>query len=313
MKKIQSIPYPTYTTAERDALVGVLLNTKINNSDTGKVEEYNGSTWVESIGSTIVVDAVPTDGSANPVSSNGVFDALATKVDENGVIAGATKTKITYDSKGLVTGGSDATTADISDSTDKRYVTEAEKTVLGNTSGVNSGNQTATTLPVTPPIGFTSTDMQGLSDEFGADIQAIEASTIPPVVSGEKVVTRTPTSVNVDKDIIEMQIAAGTIASANWTTGQATYTGTQGQTTYDSNYKYECIGTNLWIRTALMEARLELYLSPDIDDSGGAKTSAQLDVAYPSAKIGQKVWGTTLYVYEKKATNLWRKTSFTIA
>ena len=33
MKKIQSIPYPTYTTAERDALVGVLLNTKINNSN----------------------------------------------------------------------------------------------------------------------------------------------------------------------------------------------------------------------------------------------------------------------------------------
>ena len=33
MKKIQSIPYPTYTTTERDALVGVLLNTKINNSN----------------------------------------------------------------------------------------------------------------------------------------------------------------------------------------------------------------------------------------------------------------------------------------
>ena len=46
MKKIQSIPYPTYTTAERDALVGVLLNTKINNSDTGKVEEYDGVNWV---------------------------------------------------------------------------------------------------------------------------------------------------------------------------------------------------------------------------------------------------------------------------
>ena len=30
IKKIQSIPYPTYTTAERDLLVGVLKNTKIN-------------------------------------------------------------------------------------------------------------------------------------------------------------------------------------------------------------------------------------------------------------------------------------------
>jgi hypothetical protein len=48
MKKIlQSVPYPTYTTIERDALVGVLKNFKINNSDTGKVEEWNGSAWIE--------------------------------------------------------------------------------------------------------------------------------------------------------------------------------------------------------------------------------------------------------------------------
>ena len=46
MKILQSIPYPTYTTAQRDALVGVLVNYKINNSDTGLVEEWNGSTWV---------------------------------------------------------------------------------------------------------------------------------------------------------------------------------------------------------------------------------------------------------------------------
>ena len=47
MKKIlQSIPYPTYTTAERDLLVDVLKNTYINNSDTGKVEEYDGVKWV---------------------------------------------------------------------------------------------------------------------------------------------------------------------------------------------------------------------------------------------------------------------------
>ena len=47
MKKIiQLIPYPTYTTIERDALINVLKNTLINNSDTGNVEEYDGTTWV---------------------------------------------------------------------------------------------------------------------------------------------------------------------------------------------------------------------------------------------------------------------------
>ena len=62
------------------------------------------------------------------------------KVDENTAITGATKTKITYDAKGLVTAGADATTADIADSTNKRYVTDAQLVVVGNTSGTNTGD-----------------------------------------------------------------------------------------------------------------------------------------------------------------------------
>jgi hypothetical protein len=72
--------------------------------------------------------------------------ALNSKVDENTAITGATKTKITYDAKGLVTAGADATTADISDSSNKRYVTDAQLTVIGNTSGTNSGNETTSTI-----------------------------------------------------------------------------------------------------------------------------------------------------------------------
>jgi hypothetical protein len=66
--------------------------------------------------------------------------ALDGKVDENTAITGATKTKITYDAKGLVTGGADATTADIASSTDKRYLTDAQLVVVGNTSGTNTGD-----------------------------------------------------------------------------------------------------------------------------------------------------------------------------
>jgi hypothetical protein len=61
-------------------------------------------------------------------------------VATNSAITGATKTKITYDAKGLVTAGADATTADIADSLDKRYVTDAQLTVIGNTSGTNTGD-----------------------------------------------------------------------------------------------------------------------------------------------------------------------------
>ena len=77
---------------------------------------------------------------ANKPVSTATQTALDGKVDENATITGATKTKITYDAKGLVTSGADATTADIADSTNKRYVTDAQATVIGNTSGTNTGD-----------------------------------------------------------------------------------------------------------------------------------------------------------------------------
>lgn len=83
--------------------------------------------------------------------------ALDAKVTANAGITGATKTKITYDAKGLVTGGADATTADIADSSNKRYVTDAQLTVIGNTSGTNTGDQDLSSLaPKTSPTFATS-------------------------------------------------------------------------------------------------------------------------------------------------------------
>jgi hypothetical protein len=90
---------------------------------------------------------------ANKPISTATQTALDGKVDENSSITGATKTKITYDSKGLVTAGADATTADIADSLNKRYVTDAQLTVIGNTSGTNTGDQTSI-------VGITGTKAQ---------------------------------------------------------------------------------------------------------------------------------------------------------
>jgi hypothetical protein len=77
---------------------------------------------------------------ANKPVSNATQTALNAKADKTS-ITGATKTKITYNGQGIVTAGADATTADIADSTDKRYVTDAQRTVIGNTSGTNTGDQ----------------------------------------------------------------------------------------------------------------------------------------------------------------------------
>jgi hypothetical protein len=103
--------------------------------------------------------------------------ALDTKVDENASITGATKTKITYDTKGLVTSGADATTADIGDSSNKRYVTDANLTVIGNTSGTNSGNQTITNT------SNATTHTVTLSAS-GGSIQLVEGSNITLTTTG---------------------------------------------------------------------------------------------------------------------------------
>jgi len=70
---------------------------------------------------------------------------LSGLVVKNTTIVGATKTKITYDTKGLVTSGEDATTADIADTLNKRYITDAQLTVVSNTSGTNTGDNATNT------------------------------------------------------------------------------------------------------------------------------------------------------------------------
>lgn len=81
------------------------------------------------------------DGKAAVVHTHAISDvtslqtALDSKVDENVAITGDTKTKITYDAKGLVTAGADATTADINDSLNRRYVTDAQLVTLNTIEG----------------------------------------------------------------------------------------------------------------------------------------------------------------------------------
>lgn len=73
------------------------------------------------------------------IKGNGTLETFPTNfVVKNADITGATKTKITYDSKGLVTSGTDATTNDIADSTNKRYQTENQKLYNDATSSIQT-------------------------------------------------------------------------------------------------------------------------------------------------------------------------------
>jgi hypothetical protein len=117
------------------------LNAKQDTLVSGtNIKTVNGTSVLGS-GNIAISSAVAWGGVTGTLSNQtDLQTALDGKVDENTAITGATKTKITYDAKGLVTAGADATTADIADSTDKRYVTDAQLVVVGNTSGTNTGD-----------------------------------------------------------------------------------------------------------------------------------------------------------------------------
>lgn len=67
--------------------------------------------------------------------------------------------------------GADATTADVDDSTDRRYCTDAQKTVVSNTSGTNSGDETTTSIGAL--VSGASSLIPAASDEFAfSDVSA---------------------------------------------------------------------------------------------------------------------------------------------
>ena len=81
---------------------------------------------------------------ANKPISSATQTALDNKVDENAAITGATKTKITYDSKGLVTAGADIGASDLPSGIDAAKIGSGtvSNTEFGYLDGVTSAIQT---------------------------------------------------------------------------------------------------------------------------------------------------------------------------
>lgn len=125
-------------------------------------------------------------------ATNTQYSGLATsKLDANVAITGATKTKITYDTKGLVTSGADATTADIADSSNKRYVTDAQLTVIGNTSGTNTGDQNLAPYLLSATAASTYEPIKGADDNFVTDAEKVKLSNLSGTNTGDQVIKDT--------------------------------------------------------------------------------------------------------------------------
>lgn len=87
-------------------------------------------------------------------AASGVLSAAAAGTDyvaPNGAITGATKTKITYDAKGLVTAGTDATQDDIGDGTTYKQYSATDKTKLA---GIEAGADVTDAANVTAAGAF---------------------------------------------------------------------------------------------------------------------------------------------------------------
>lgn len=139
---------------------------------------------------TVVKGIIKLAGDLGGSASLPTVPALGNKVDKITPITGATKTKVTYNTQGQVTAGADATTADIADSVNKRYQTDAQETVNDATSSIqtqlngkvnNTGNETiagAKTFSSNISIPATGTPLI-LSVSSGGSVSGLDTTTYP--------------------------------------------------------------------------------------------------------------------------------------
>jgi hypothetical protein len=213
----------TLTSLANLAIVGTITSGtwsgSVIGSNVGGAGTVNG--LLKANGSGVVIAAVAGTDYQAPLTAGTSY------VVPNSSITGATKTKITYDTKGLVTAGADATTADIAPSTNRNYVTDAQAGVLSNTSGTNTGDETASTIRT--KLGITTLSGSNTGDQtitLNGDITGTGTGTFTTTLANSGVAANTYgsstliPSITVDaKGRVTLASTASIIANAGTLTG----------------------------------------------------------------------------------------------
>ena len=157
--------------------------------------------------------------------------ALDNKVNKNPEIVSSTKTKVTYDSKGLVIAGDDATTIDINDSIDRRYVTDVQLNTIENTSGINTGDETTLSIQTKRPLKtIKGESLEGVGninltkDDVGlSNVPNIDATNRANHIGTQLSTTISDLQETIE-DTIGTKVKAGTNVSVSYndTTGETT-------------------------------------------------------------------------------------------
>lgn len=168
----------------------------------------------------------------HPISEvTNLQSTLDNKVNKNPEIVSSTKTKVTYDSKGLVIAGDDATTIDINDSIDRRYVTDVQLNTIQNTSGINTGDETMLSIQTKRPLKtIKGESLEGVGninltkDDVGlSNVPNIDATNRANHIGTQLSTTISDLQETIE-DTIGTKVKAGTNVSVSYndTTGETT-------------------------------------------------------------------------------------------
>lgn len=95
-----------------------------------------------------------------------------------------THTKLSYDSKGVIIRGTNATTDDIEESPTKKYVTSSQLNAIRNISGINTGDQDLSNLLVNTNNLSDLTDINIARNNLSLGSLAIQNGTFSGISSG---------------------------------------------------------------------------------------------------------------------------------